>query len=518
MAWFTYFGSTTLHMDKPLFGDLLNDQYFGRATFKSLTTATIDFRYGGSLTDYVLRGAFTVGTSEIYSGNVTSVTSATSNIVNWTLTGLSGVGVLDLLDRATHLDPVGDFGTNIGANGYLLAGNDRVDDQSAGGNYLSGYAGNDTLLGNAGADTLEGGNGIDAMFGGDGDDTYVVNDVSDSVSEFLNGIATTGSDKIQSSATYTLPENVENLTLTGTGSINGFGNGLGNTIVGNAANNDLRGRAGNDSLNGGAGDDTLEGAAGNDTLNGGSGSDTASYLHNSKGINVAVVTTEQTLAGAGKDTFVAIENLIGSQYDDTLTGNGSANVLEGARGNDLISGGGGNDTASYAHAKSAVTVSLAAVGAQSTGTTEGTDTLQNIENLTGGTFNDSMTGDGNDNILNGGTGNDTLAGGLGADQFVFDNTSSTDTISDFVPGTDQIVLLAAFLPIDADSPGVVLPDEFRAGAGFTTAATTEQHLIYNTTNGDLYYDQDGSGFNFGTFKIATLSGAPALAASDIVAG
>jgi Ca2+-binding RTX toxin-like protein len=134
---------------------------------------------------------------------------------------------------------------------------------------LTGGAGNDTLSGLAGNDTLTGGAGADILIGGAGNDIYFVDNIGDVVTEAVDQ----GTDLVNSSVTYTLGTNVENLTLTGTTAINGTGNASNNTITGNAANNLLNGGAGNDILNGGAGNDTLNGGAGSDTLNGGAGND-----------------------------------------------------------------------------------------------------------------------------------------------------------------------------------------------------------------------------------------------------
>jgi Ca2+-binding RTX toxin-like protein len=142
-------------------------------------------------------------------------------------------------------------------------------DGGVGNDTLVGGSGNDTLLGGAGNDSLDGGSGNDSMAGGAGDDTYVVNSTSDIVTENANE----GIDLVQSSVTWTLGANLENLTLTGTANRNGTGNSLDNIIVGNSGNNLLVGGAGNDSLSGGAGNDTLRGGAGVDTLTGGAGND-----------------------------------------------------------------------------------------------------------------------------------------------------------------------------------------------------------------------------------------------------
>ncbi|MBX9763033.1 MAG: type I secretion C-terminal target domain-containing protein [Pseudomonadaceae bacterium] len=106
----------------------------------------------------------------------------------------------------------------------------------------------------------------------------------------------------------------------------------------------LIGLGGNDTLNGGNGNDILAGGAGNDTLNGGAGIDTASYIDAGSAVTVnLVVATAQNTGGAGTDTLNNIENLIGSGFGDTLTGNGSANLLFGGAGGDTLVGNGGDD-------------------------------------------------------------------------------------------------------------------------------------------------------------------------------
>lgn len=130
----------------------------------------------------------------------------------------------------------------------------------ANGNFLLGYDGDDLLNGGMGADDLR---------GELGNDRYVVDNIGDSIHE----LALEGTDKVSSSVTFTLPKHVENLTLTGTSSINGNGNGAANTIIGNSAANRLNGGADNDVLRGGAGNDELNGGLGSDALTGGAGKD-----------------------------------------------------------------------------------------------------------------------------------------------------------------------------------------------------------------------------------------------------
>ena len=370
-------------------------------------------------------------------------------VVGWT----NATAPNDLDPRAQFLFPL-IHGTNAAD---VLVGTSHRD-------FLSGGAGNDQLDGGASADTL---------IGGIGNDLYVVDNIGDVVVENPGE----GTDTVNASASHTLEANVESLTLTGTGSINGTGNALNNVIIGNSGNNVIEGGAGDDTLDGGAGIDTvsyasaasgvtvnlalataqntvgagtdtlsnfenllgsafadmltgdsnanvIEGGAGNDTLNGGAGIDTLSYAGATSAVtvNLALATAQNTI-GAGSDTISSFENLTGSAFNDTLTGDANANLILGGAGNDILNGGAGNDaldggtgsdTASYAGAASGVTANLALATAQNT-VGAGTDTLSNFENLLGSSFADTLTGDSANNILNGGAGNDTLNGGVGSD-------------------------------------------------------------------------------------------------------
>ena len=126
------------------------------------------------------------------------------------------------------------------------------------------------ITGNGAANVIDGGAGADTMKGGLGNDTYVVAQAGDVVTE----TASAGTDVVQSSVSFTLGANVENLTLTGASAINGNGNGLANLMTGNGAANSLIGGAGTDTLNGAGGNDTLDGGADRDIITGGTGADT----------------------------------------------------------------------------------------------------------------------------------------------------------------------------------------------------------------------------------------------------
>jgi len=333
-----------------------------------------------------------------------------------------------------------------------------------GGDNLFGLAGNDQIFGGLGHDFIDGGTGADEMWDSEGgDDTYVVDDAGDQVFEF----AGQGTDTVRTTLdAYTLGPageldtgHVENLTFIGAGDFTGTGNELANVITAGAGDDTLDGGAGNDTLLGNAGNDTLGGGAGNDTLNGGAGTDTASYAGEAGAMFVSLVagTARRGAAGAPvEDSLVSIENVTGGAGNDTLTGNGSANVLGGGAGNDTLTGNGGNDTllgglgndtlnggagsdtASYAGETDAMFVSLAGGTARRGAAAAAIeDTLAAIENVTGGAGSDTLTGNGNANILGGGAGNDTLAGGGGVD--TLDGGAGNDTFTyTFGDGADAV--------------------------------------------------------------------------------
>jgi len=312
------------------------------------------------------------------------------------------------------------------------------------GGTLNGGAGDDTLTGGNGNDTLDGGTGNDTMAGGLGNDTYVVDSTLDVVTEN----ASAGTDTVQSSITYTLTANVENLTLTGAAAINGTGNALDNLITGNSANNTLDGGAGNDTLDGGAGADTLIGGLGNDTFivdnagdlvmeNTGEGTDLVQAS-----ISYALTSNVENLTLTGSANI----NGTGNALDNLITGNSGNNTLDGGAGNDTLVGGLGNDT--Y------VVDSTLDVVTENAG--EGTDTILasvtytlpvNVENLTltgtaaingtGNTLDNTLLGNSGDNTLDGKAGADTMTGGLGNDTYWVDNVGDV-VVENTNEGTDKV--------------------------------------------------------------------------------
>jgi uncharacterized delta-60 repeat protein len=360
-------------------------------------------------------------------------------------------------------------------------------------NVLTGLGGNDTLKGGGGADILDGGNGndsldggvgADSMLGGAGNDIYVVDNPGDMVSE----AAVSGSDLVKSGITWTLvgSENIENLTLTGSGAINATGNSLANILTGNGAANILIGWGGNDTLIGNGGNDTLDGLAGSDSMAGGAGNDTYFVDDINDAVSEVVDTGSDLVESSvtwtlgayleqltliGSDTIMGI----GNDSHNVLTGNGAANWLAGHDGNDTLTGNAGNDTLDggggvdslvggtgndiyFVDDSGDVVVELAGGGRDTVKSSIAWILANNHENLfltgnaainaTGNGLNNSIMGNANSNVLTGADGadtlsglggNDTLDGGMNADSMAGGSGNDTYVVND--PG-DTVTELA----------------------------------------------------------------------------
>ena len=482
-------------------GDTLN----GLGGDDTLSGGTgIDVLNGGEGNDTLLGGA---DNDTLNGGNGTDTAvfaaAVTVNLETGTATG-EGTDTLVSIENATGSAAadtlIGDSGINV----------------------LNGNGGNDVLDGGLGNDTLNGGAGFDTV-------TYERALAGVAVSLAVAGAHATemGSDTFIS---------IEGLT----------GSNFADTLTGDAGSNVLNGLAGNDILNGGDGDDELSGGLGNDTLNGGAGFDLANFSTAAAGVTVDLVAG--TATGDGNDTLSSIEDVIGSSFDDTLTGTAGGNFLIGDSGNDIINGGGGSDTLDggagndtlkggdgndmldggigddildggagediviYADATAGVNVDLL-TGLASGGA--GNDTISGIENVTGSAFNDTLIGNDASNImnglagidtmnggggddtlfggdgadvLNGGAGVDNLVGGLGADRFVFTNVGIGDQISDFTAsatgGPDRIDLTG--IDANGDLAGEGAFTWLGSGA-FTNVAGQlryESGLLQGDINGD----------------------------------
>jgi Ca2+-binding RTX toxin-like protein len=536
-----------------------SDTYFVDNNGDVVTESTAIVSTGGTDLVNSYLGSYTLGIN-IENGRVlaTGTANLTGNGLNNILYAGAGNNLLNGntgSDTASYLYASAAVVVNLTATSAQTTGSSGLDTLLNIEN-LTGSSYNDKLTGNSDNNVLNGGLGIDILAGGLGNDTYVINVLTDIVTE----LAGQGTELIQSSISYSLVDtdgaginggNVENLQLTGNTAINATGNALNNILYTNAANN---------------------------ILNGGTGLDTASYLYASAAVIVNLTTTSAQLTGSsGSDTLLNIENLTGSSFNDKLTGNSGNNILNGGLGidnlagglgndsyvinvptdmvteligqgtdliqsaisyslvdtdgaganggnienlqltgntainatgnalnnvlyantaNNILNGGTGIDTVSYLFGASAgVTIGLASATSQTTGGS-GSDTLLNIENLTGSSYNDKLTGNNGNNAINGGFGADILTGGLSTDRFIFlsindsglSNTNR-DTITDFSAIEGDRIDISA---IDANT-STAINDAFTSlqqGSSFSDSFINSASLYFDQSTKILYANND----------------------------
>jgi Ca2+-binding RTX toxin-like protein len=415
---------------------------------------------------------------------------------------IRGTGRDDVLEGTAQADRY--FGGS--GNDWLFgwSHNDMLNG-GAGNDTLNGGEGHDVLVGGAGDDTLTFDPGNDGLYGGSGNDLFIApgdiplsdpgHDVVDGgkgndtlalffgwswSGAFVDLAAGTASGGGQDGSATLRLAGIENVTGSAFGTDTILGDARDNVLRGFEGNDVIDGRAGNDVLSGDGHDDTLAGGEGNDrfemtldplafpmtygndVIDGGNGVDTIDFSSVLSGVTVDVVLGAASGGaddGSGTVSFSNVENVVGGPYNDTLTGDALGNELRGAAGDDILSGGDGND------------------------------------------------------LLIGDAGSDLLTGGAGADRFVIGIADGIDTITDFEPNSDQIVLSASDV-LSFEGNFIAEDDRFYSGIGATSAHDPTDRVIYDTASGNLYADPDGSG-SIQTALIATLSGAPPVLATDI---
>lgn len=277
--------------------------------------------------------------------------------------------------------------------------------------------------------------GADSFSGLDGNDTYIINHMVDIITEHF----AQGTDSVISIIDFSLPENVEYLTLlAGSPAISAVGNSLDNIIVGNAENNIINGQLGADTMKGGLGNDLyfVDNVSDLVVEDVGNGVDT---VKSSLSWTIPEYSEIENLIGIGSGSI----NLNGNHFNNFITGNALANIIYGFFGNDILSGDAGNDYLDGGLGNDNMSggtgddifVVDSALDTVAEGASAGSDTVrsyidytlgQNVESLilldnqlglngVGNDLDNSLVGGTLNNILYGGAGNDTLDGGLGAD-------------------------------------------------------------------------------------------------------
>lgn len=367
------------------------------------------------------------------------------------------------------LDPgAGNDSVTIGGlvNVITLAALDPGDDRwvvasstPAGGTLALG-GGNDVALSQAPNLALDGGNGDDVLSGanglagGAGDDTLLPAVLGKPIAGGAD-VDRLSYDLISTPLTIvkTAPTDV---------SVNAdpdFKTGI-DRIEGGTGNDALFGTGGQDYLAGGEGDDVIEGRGGGDVLDGGPGLNTVSYATGPSPVTVdlaagtggalpldSLARFRRVVTGPGNDTATGSsadelfslgdgdDVLNAGAGNDTADGGAGNDLMRGGIGTDVLDGGAGVDTATYDErgASEPIGVTLATLGGD--GAAGENDTLQNIENVTGGASNDTLVGDAGPNAINGGPGVNTLDGGAGDDQVVGGNDRDVITGG---PGNDGL--------------------------------------------------------------------------------
>lgn len=343
------------------------------------------------------------------------------------------------------------------------SGNDYLDGSTAGvGVRLVGGVGNDTLRGGVGNDTLDGGLGNDVLAGGAGVDVVDYSSRTSAVKVTLDGLANDGQD-LNNNGVFGEAgvDEIDNVAADVEGVIGTAYNDMLDASMATTAVS-LTGGAGNDTLKGGTGNDTLDGGLGADVIDGGAGSDSLTYAGRNSGITV----TQEGLANDGQlgeaDNVTNVERITGTAHndsivggagDDTLIGGDGNDTLEGGDGNDslvgdegddLLDGGDGNDTldggngvntlfggngdgdvVDYWYKTGDLYITLDGIANDTENGVPMENISPDIENVFGGSGNDTIIGSGGNDKIRGGGGDDSIVGNGGDDDLYGDEGNDT---------------------------------------------------------------------------------------------
>ncbi|MFO1034633.1 MAG: calcium-binding protein [Hyphomicrobiales bacterium] len=357
---------------------------------------------------------------------------------------------------------------------------------------VTGGSGDDSLAGDVGNNILKGGAGDDHIFGGLGGADLLSggsNTAYGDTVDFFNWADPSGKG-------VTISLAIKSAQTVGSGkvTISEFEN-----LVGSQLADTLTGDAGANKIYGGNGNDVIEGGAGADYIDGENDVDTITYAHSKFGVKVDLslqgVGPQQALVlgvadDAAGDDLHGIENVIGTAKDDWIQGDGNDNVIEGGLGNDVLIGTGSEDTVSFESSTKAIFFDFALEGVSGTWNTgAGIDTIMGFGRVIGGKAGDTLIGEVNGDYITGGLGADTLTGELGADKFIYRNLAEKgDHITDFTSGQDVIMITAAGF-----KNTVFGQTHLASGSTPVASNSTDAWFLYDTDDGKLYFDDDGTG-------------------------
>ncbi|GGX99276.1 hemolysin [Vogesella alkaliphila] len=475
-----------------------------------------DVIHGGKDNDKILAGQ---GNNEVdgYGGNNIILTEGGNDIIyvgNGKNQITAGNGINEIYTGHGH----NKITAGDGAAVVDQEGNQVIDAETQApiilGTFIQAGNGNNTVVTGSSKDKIITGGGNNKISAGDGDNEILagfyyddINDIFVRGPNFLgNNIITAGSgndhimtasgnDKIAAgNGTNTIDASYGNNTIT-----TGSGN---DSITADNGNDIITAGDGINTVNAGDGNNTITTGTGNDNVTTGSGNDKITAGNGDNIVNAGDGANSIT-TGTGNDNVTA-----GSGNDKITAGNGD-NIINAGDGANTITTGSGNDSVTAGSGDDKIT---AGDGNNIVHAGSGNDTITagtGADQLYGEAGNDKIVAGAGDDLLSGGAGKDVLTGGTGADIFKFDflETDATqfDTIADFKSGEDQLQFDSSVFTALQD----FTLDNLLIGSGKMAAETADQHLIYDSKAGKLYYDADGNDTDASAILIASVKGVTA---------